>query len=94
MVDIFDAATGAIIKQPQEEVTDDQEELIEEIERKEFPNLTFIALTATPSDGTLEKFGYKMWNDEKTQNDGLDSRFTMPDNSGQRKSDFSNSRLK
>lgn len=59
MVEIFDEATGLTIKQKQEEVTDDQEELVEEISRKEFPNLTFIALTATPSDRTLEKFGQK-----------------------------------
>jgi len=36
---------------------DEQDELIEEISRKEFPNLAFIALTATPSDKTLEHFG-------------------------------------
>jgi len=36
----------------------------------------------------------KMWGYEKTKNDGLDSRFTMPDDSGQRKSDFLNRRLK
>jgi len=36
----------------------------------------------------------ELWDDEKMKNEGLDSRFTMPDNSGQRKSDFSNSRLK
>ena len=33
------------------------EELIEEIERKQFPNAAFIALTATPSDSALQKFG-------------------------------------
>ena len=36
---------------------DEQDELIEEIARKEFPNMAFIALTATPSDKTLEHFG-------------------------------------
>ena len=33
------------------------EELIEEIERKQFPNAAFIALTATPSNSALQKFG-------------------------------------
>ncbi|MDB4028016.1 DEAD/DEAH box helicase family protein [Flavobacteriaceae bacterium] len=36
---------------------DEQDEFIEEISRKEFPNMAFIALTATPSDKTLEHFG-------------------------------------
>ena len=36
---------------------DEQDKLIEEISRKEFPNMAFIALTATPSDKTLEHFG-------------------------------------
>jgi len=36
---------------------DKQDKLIEEISRKEFPNMAFIALTATPSDKTLEHFG-------------------------------------
>ncbi|MBO3096818.1 DEAD/DEAH box helicase family protein [Gelidibacter pelagius] len=36
---------------------DKQDALIEEISRKEFPNMAFIALTATPSDKTLEHFG-------------------------------------
>jgi type I restriction enzyme, R subunit len=57
MVEIFDEATGQTIPQKQEEISDEQEELIEEISRKEFPNLCFIALTATPSDGTIQKFG-------------------------------------
>ncbi|MBK7500686.1 MAG: DEAD/DEAH box helicase family protein [Ignavibacteriales bacterium] len=59
MVEIFDESTGLIHKQKQEETIDDQEELVEEISRKEFPNLTFIALTATPSDKTLENLGIK-----------------------------------
>ena len=57
MVDVFDETTGQTIKRNQEEVSDDQEELIEEISRKEFPNLCFIALTATPSDKTIQHFG-------------------------------------
>jgi len=56
-VDIFDEATGATIQQKQEERDDEQEELLDEIQRKEFPNLCFIALTATPSDKTLQHFG-------------------------------------
>lgn len=39
------------------DVTDEQDNFIEEISRKEFPNMAFIALTATPSDKTLEHFG-------------------------------------
>jgi type I restriction enzyme R subunit len=57
MVDIFDEATGLTIQQKIEEDTDDQEDLIDEISRKVFPNLCFIALTATPSDKTIEHFG-------------------------------------
>lgn len=57
MVDVFDEATGLTIRQTIEEETDEQEELIDEISRKEFPNLCFIALTATPSDKTLQHFG-------------------------------------
>lgn len=57
MVDIFDEATGQTIQQKIEEEADEQEELIDEISRKEFPNLCFIALTATPSDKTLQHFG-------------------------------------
>jgi len=57
MVDVFDEATGQTIQQKIEEEDDEQEELIDEIARKEFPNLCFIALTATPSDKTLQHFG-------------------------------------
>jgi type I restriction enzyme R subunit len=57
MVDVFDDATGQTVRQKIEEETDEQEELIEEISRKEFPNLCFIALTATPSDKTIQHFG-------------------------------------
>lgn len=57
MVDVFDEATGLTTQQKTEEETDEQEELIEEISRKEFPNLCFIALTATPSDKTIQHFG-------------------------------------
>ena len=57
MVDIFDEATGQTIQQKVEEEDDEQEELIDEIARKEFPNLCFIALTATPSDKTIQHFG-------------------------------------
>lgn len=64
MVEIFDEATGATIEQKQEDVVDEQEELVEEISLKEFPNLCFIALTATPSDRTLEKFGQKEKDDK------------------------------
>lgn len=42
------------------ELKDPQESFIEEIERKKFPNMAFIALTATPSDKTLEHFGRKV----------------------------------
>ncbi|MCK9640888.1 MAG: DEAD/DEAH box helicase family protein [Prolixibacteraceae bacterium] len=57
MVDYFDEATGQTIHQTMEEVDDEQEEMIDEISKKEFPNLCFIALTATPSDQTLQHFG-------------------------------------
>jgi len=57
MVGVFDDATGQTVQQKIEEETDEQEELIEEISRKEFPNLCFIALTATPSDKTIQHFG-------------------------------------
>ena len=57
MVDVFDEATGQTIQQKVEETSDEQEELIDEISRKEFPNLCFIALTATPSDKTIQHFG-------------------------------------
>ena len=57
MVDYFDEATGQTIRQKVEEVDDEQEELMDEISLKEFPNLCFIALTATPSDQTLQHFG-------------------------------------
>ena len=45
-----------------ESVTDtfyEQEELIEKIAEKKFPNAVFIAMTATPSDATLRHFGIK-----------------------------------
>jgi type I restriction enzyme R subunit len=57
MVDVFDEATGLTTQKIVEEATDEQEELIEEISRKEFTNLCFIALTATPSDKTIQHFG-------------------------------------
>jgi type I restriction enzyme R subunit len=57
MVDVFDEATGQTIQQKIEEEPDEQEELIDEIVLKEFPNLCFIALTATPSDKTIQHFG-------------------------------------
>ncbi len=57
MVDVFDEATGQTIKQKIEEEDDVQEELLDEIARKEFPNLCFVALTATPSDKTILHFG-------------------------------------
>jgi len=57
MIDVFDNATGLVIQQKVEEIADPQEELIDEISRKVFPNLCFIALTATPSDSTLQHFG-------------------------------------
>ncbi|MCB9190295.1 MAG: type I restriction endonuclease subunit R [Flavobacteriales bacterium] len=43
---------------------DAQEKLLSKIEKKKFPNLAFIALTATPSDKTLQNFG-KPAKDEK-----------------------------
>lgn len=55
MVDVFDESTGKTIQV--EEVEDEQEEFVNDIARKDFPNLCFIALTATPSDKTLEHFG-------------------------------------
>lgn len=39
---------------------DEQEKLLGEIARKEFPNMAFIALTATPTDKTLQHFGKKV----------------------------------
>jgi type I restriction enzyme R subunit len=57
MVKIFDDATGATIEQVQEEIEDEQEVLLDEIQRKDYPNLCFIALTATPSDKTIQHFG-------------------------------------
>src|SRR5690606_26890356 len=57
MVDIFDEATGQTIRQTVEETEDEPEELIEEIGKKVFPNLCFIALTATPGDKTIQHFG-------------------------------------
>lgn len=57
MVSIFDEATQQTIQQKIEEEVDEQEELIDEISRKEFPNICFIALTATPSDKTIQHFG-------------------------------------
>jgi type I restriction enzyme R subunit len=41
------------------EALDEQEEFVNEIGRKVFPNMAFIALTATPSDHTLQHFGRK-----------------------------------
>ena len=57
MIDVFDEATGQTFQQKIEEEVDEQEELINEIARKKFPNLCFIALTATPSDKTIQHFG-------------------------------------
>lgn len=56
LVDTFD---GRKVKFEEAQIIDEQEELVNEIARKEFPNLAFIALTATPSDDTLEHFGVK-----------------------------------
>lgn len=56
LVDTFE---GKKLKVEEIELIDEQEELVNEIARKEFPNLAFIALTATPSDNTLEHFGIK-----------------------------------
>ena len=56
LVDTFD---GRKIKVEEVEIIDEQEELVNEIARKVFPNLAFIALTATPSQNTLEHFGTK-----------------------------------
>ncbi len=56
-VDLFDKDTGQTIHQTVEDVIDEQEELIDKIARKVFPNLCFIALTATPSDKTIQHFG-------------------------------------
>lgn len=41
------------------EPADQQEDTIKEIARKKFPNMAFVALTATPSDKTLQHFGKK-----------------------------------
>jgi len=40
-----------------EEDGDPQEELLQGVARKSYPNAVFVALTATPSDRTLEMFG-------------------------------------
>jgi type I restriction enzyme R subunit len=40
-----------------DEEIDSQEELLQGISKKSYPNAVFIALTATPSDKTLEMFG-------------------------------------
>lgn len=59
---LHDGVTGTFASDEEgieQEPPDQQEELISEIARKEFPNLAFIALTATPSDKTLEHFGKK-----------------------------------
>jgi type I restriction enzyme, R subunit len=62
MVDIFDEhGNKQQVKVEEAEIVDEQEDVIEEIGRKEFPTLCFIALTATPSDKTLEHFG--RWSD-------------------------------
>ena len=39
------------------ELPDKQEQVISEIAKKRFPNMAFIALTATPSPNTLKQFG-------------------------------------
>lgn len=60
MIDTFDEhGNRKAVKVEEAEIIDEQEELVEEISRKEFPNLAFIALTATPSDKTLQHFGIK-----------------------------------
>jgi type I restriction enzyme, R subunit len=51
----FESDEEGVEKEP----TDKQEVLISEIERKKFPNMAFIALTATPSPETLKHFGIK-----------------------------------
>ena len=48
---------------------DVQEKLIEDIARKKFPNMAFIALTATPSPKTLEHFGKKLYNKESKKDE-------------------------
>ena len=50
MVDIFDEATGQTIQQKVEEEDDEQEELIDEIARKEFR--TFALLFLQPHQAT------------------------------------------
>jgi type I restriction enzyme R subunit len=54
MVERFDGSKIEVT-----EPVDEQEEFIQEISRKNFPNIAFIALTATPSDSTNEHFGSK-----------------------------------
>jgi type I restriction enzyme, R subunit len=56
VTDTFESDEKGIEK----EQTDKQEVLISEIERKKFPNMAFIALTATPSRDTLQHFGIKI----------------------------------
>ena len=56
---LHDGVTGTFSddKGVEPEQPDQQEGLIADIERKKFPNLAFVALTATPSEKTLEHFG-------------------------------------
>lgn len=55
VTDIFNSNEEGV----EADLIDTQEAFIAEIERKVFPNIAFIALTATPSDKTLEHFGKK-----------------------------------
>jgi len=59
---LHDGVTGTFTSDEQgiEPTPEDRQEgLIDKIERKPFPNMAFIALTATPSEKTLEHFGKK-----------------------------------
>jgi type I restriction enzyme R subunit len=60
LTDTFSSNKEGIEPTPQ----DEQEKLLGEIARKQFPNMAFITLTATPSDKTLQHFGKKVENED------------------------------
>lgn len=60
VTDTFSSDEDGVEQEPK----DAQETFIADIERKKFPNMAFIALTATPSEKTLELFGKKVKDEE------------------------------